>query len=389
MTIPRVAVICDLIEEKWHSMDLVAEMLLQNLRAHHSSVVQATRICPPLKRRFDLLPAPGKRSRRFNADRAINRFYDYPRYLKKHRQEFDLFHLVDHSYAQLLHQLPAQRTIVTCHDLDTFRSVLEPESHPRSRAFVAMTRRILDGLGKAARVTCDSNATRDELLRFQIVPTERTVVIPNGVHPSCSPFPDATADEEAARLLGPISAEAPELLHVSSTIPRKRIDVLLQVFAEVRKAVPEVRLVRVGGPFTEQQARTVEQLNLTDAIVDLPAVSRPVLAAVYRRAALVLLPSEREGFGLPVVEAMACGTTVVASDLDVLHEVGGTAAAYCSVGDISGWTDAIVNLLHEQRVDPAAWADRKETALAQAAKFTWEEYAARTVAVYQDVWEAG
>jgi glycosyltransferase involved in cell wall biosynthesis len=367
-------------------MDLVAEMLLKHLRAEHASVVEATRVCPPLKYRLSRLPSLGKKSFAFNADRLINRFRDYPASLRKSRSEFDLFHLVDHSYAQLVHQLPPERTIVTCHDLDTFRSVLEPSLEPRAGWFVTMTGKILDGLRKAAWVTCDSVATRDELLKYEIVPASRTVVIPNGVHPSCSPEPDAAADAEAERLLGAQRPETVELLHVGSTITRKRIDVLLRVFASVRKELPAARLVRAGGAFTAEQNRLVEQLGLSESITVLPKLSREVLAAVYRRAALVLQPSEREGFGLPVVEALACGACVVASDLDVLREVGGEAASYRAVADVSAWSETVIALLCERRDEPQLWNVRREQGLKQAARFSWSEYANKMVALYRDLW---
>jgi glycosyltransferase involved in cell wall biosynthesis len=367
-------------------MDLVAEMLLKHLRAEHASTVEATRVCPPLRYRFSRLPVLGKKSFAFNSDRLVNRFRDYPRLLKREREKFDLFHLVDHSYAQLVHELPAERTIVTCHDLDTFRSVLEPEREPRARWFVAMTGKILDGLRRAARVTCDSVATQEELLKYQIVPVERTVVIPNGVHPSCSPDGDAAADREAARLLGDESDAVIDLLHVGSTVARKRIDVLLQVFAEVREEFPGARLLRAGGEFTAQQMKLVERLGLSQSILVLPQLSRPVLAAVYRRAALVLQPSEREGFGLPVVEALACGAPVVASDLDVLREVGGEAAVYCPVALVGAWSEAVRALLHERRDDSQRWEARRRAGLAQAARFTWSEYADKMVALYRDLW---
>lgn len=382
----RLAVICDYAEENWPSMDLVAEMLLKHLRAEHASVVEATRVCPPLKYRLSRLPSLGKKSFAFNADRLINRFRDYPASLRKSRSEFDLFHLVDHSYAQLVHQLPPERTIVTCHDLDTFRSVLEPSLEPRAGWFVTMTGKILDGLRKAAWVTCDSVATRDELLKYEIVPASRTVVIPNGVHPSCSPEPDAAADAEAERLLGAQRPETVELLHVGSTITRKRIDVLLRVFASVRKELPAARLVRAGGAFTAEQNRLVEQLGLSESITVLPKLSREVLAAVYRRAALVLQPSEREGFGLPVVEALACGACVVASDLDVLREVGGEAASYRAVADVSAWSETVIALLCERRDEPQLWNVRREQGLKQAARFSWSEYANKMVALYRDLW---
>ena len=382
----RLAVICDYAEENWPSMDLVAEMLLRHLDADYASLVKATRICPSLHHRLSRLPTLRKTNLALNADRLINRFRDYPQFLKRRRHEFDLFHIVDHSYAQLVHQLPPERTIVTCHDIDTFRCVLEPENDRRSVAFVAMARRILDGLRKAARVTCDSVATRYELLAHDVLPPDRMVVIPNGVHPTSSPEPERNADQEALRLLGRDSDGVINLLHVGSTVPRKRIDVLLRVFAEVRKEFPNARLVRIGGAFTADQLTLIEKLRLASSIVVMPPLDRTVLAAMYRRAALVLQPSEREGFGLPVVEAMACGTPVVASDLGVLREVGGEAAVYCPVADVVAWSDSVIALLHERRDEPQLWETRRKVGLAQAAKFTWSEYASRMVALYRDLW---
>src|SRR4051794_14000775 len=97
MSLPRLAVICDLPEENWHSMDLVAEMLLKHLHTEHAATISAEAIRPHLKRRFGRLPLKSAAS--YNADRLINRFHDYPRLLKKERERFDLFHVVDHSYA--------------------------------------------------------------------------------------------------------------------------------------------------------------------------------------------------------------------------------------------------------------------------------------------------
>src|SRR5262249_53548024 len=158
---------------------------------------------------------------------------------------FDLFHIVDHSYAQLVHRLPAARTLVTCHDLDTFRSVLEPALERRSAAFRAMTRHILSGLQRAGHIACDSLAARDALVARAGIHIERTTVVRNGPHPSCSPVPEPVSDLEAARLVGAAGGSV-ELLHVGSTIARKRIDVLLKVVAAVRRTRPAVRLVRVG-----------------------------------------------------------------------------------------------------------------------------------------------
>lgn len=381
---PRVAIVCDLVEEHWPSMDLVADVLLAGLGNGHAGGFEVARLRPAMRRRFTRAGAAA--GRRFNADRVLNRFFDYPRALRRRRDEFDLFHVVDHSYAQLVHHLPAERTVVTCHDLDAFRCLLEPgEAARRSPLFRRMTRRVLEGFLKAARVSCVSAATRDELLKHKLFPPERLTVIPNGVHPSLSREANAEADDEAARLLGAGDAETIELLHVGSNVARKRIDVLLKVFAEVRKRVPRARLVRVGGAFTAAQAALVEALNLKSAITVLPFLKPDVLAAVYRRAALVLQPSEREGFGLPVAEALACGTPVVASRIPALGEVGGDAAVYAPVGDTEAWADAVNVLLCERAYDPARWAARRAAGVRRAARFTWENYVAQTGALYHEV----
>ena len=111
----RVAVVCDLLEEGWHSMDLVADMLLSTLQRDYGREVTATRIRPAMRRRACLLVdatefgaiGPSRHRRLlFNADRLANRFWDYPRHLATRTAHFDAFHVVDHSYAQLLHVLP-------------------------------------------------------------------------------------------------------------------------------------------------------------------------------------------------------------------------------------------------------------------------------------------
>ncbi|HEX8501816.1 MAG TPA: glycosyltransferase family 1 protein [Pyrinomonadaceae bacterium] len=381
--VPRVAVVCDLREEGWHSMNLVADMLLEGLCAEHAGAVAATRVCPPMRRRLSRAGAAA--GPLFNADRLLNRFWDYPRHAGRLARRFDLFHVVDHSYAQLVHRLPPRRTVVTCHDLDTFRCLLDPEGEPRPAAFRAMARRVLSGFRRAARVACDSRATRDELLAHGLFAPENLAVIPNGVHPAFNVADDPAAGREAERLLGPADAGAVELLHVGSTIPRKRVDVLLEVFARVRARHPRARLVRVGGDFTAAQAARAGRLGLGGAVVVLPHLDPRVLAAVYRRAALVLLPSEREGFGLPVVEALACRAHVVASDLAVLREVGGGAATFCPVGDLDAWAATVLRLVGERGEGREAWAARLAAGPRHASRFTWRAYAAGVVELYREV----
>jgi glycosyltransferase involved in cell wall biosynthesis len=371
-------------------MDLVGEMLCAELAARHSTRLEVTRIRPAFVRR---LSRPwGERGVRarfaeacFNLDRALNRFFDYPRALRRLRGGSDVFHIVDHSYAHLVHELAGARTVVTCHDLDAFRCLLAVGAERRSLPFRMMARRTLAGMRKAARVCCPSAATRDALVANALVSPERLVVVPNGVHPAFSPHPDEGADGAAAHLLGAAGPGVIEVLHVGSTIPRKRIDLLLRIVAAARDKFPNLRLVKAGGALDADQQRLAQALGLKDSIVTMPSVEPAVLAALYRRAALLLLPSEAEGFGLPLVEALACSTPVIASDIPVLREIGGEAAVYCALADVPAWNRALAAMLCERAANTERWAARRAAAVRHAARFSWATYADRCTALYDEI----
>lgn len=384
----RAGVICDYLEERWPSMDLVGDMLCQYLAADSANAVDVTQLRPAMRprfsRMFSRIPLPGAHTAA-NADRLLSRFWDYPRWLSKEISRFDLFHLVDHSYSQLLHSLPAERTVVTCHDLDTFRSALEPEREKRPRWFRFMAERILEGFRKAAYVIAVSEATRLELLRYGIVSANRVRVIPNGTHPAYSRLPEPAADAEAARLLPVDSAGDCWLLNVGSNAPRKRIDLLLQVFAQVRQRMPGVRLARVGGPLTDEQRKMASDLKVENAIVALPSLSYLTLGAVYRRAGLLVHTAEAEGFGLTIVEAMASGCLVVASDLPVLYEVAGPGAVFCPVGDVPAFAESVVRILKEREDPNSRWGAQRQLGLERAALYQWTKAARETAEVYREV----
>jgi glycosyltransferase involved in cell wall biosynthesis len=383
----RVAIVSDLREERWHSMDLVSEVLVTGLEAGGAAdrPVDPFPLCPAMVRRLTRVPLIGRRPVVDTADRVLNRYWDYPRWLRRHAGRFDLFHIVDHSYAHLACVVPEGRAVVMCHDVDAFTGVLSSPASNASAVSRAMGRRLLEGLRAAARVVCGTVATRDELVGHGLVNASRVVVVPYGVHPAFAALPDGPADAEAARWCGLATADTLDLLHVGSTIPRKRIDVLLETFAAVRRRYPRARLLRVGGPFTDAQARQVDALGIAEAIVSLPFLDRRTLAAVYRQATVVLQPSEREGFGLPVAEALACGTPVVASDIPALREAGGSAAAYCRVADLDAWTAAVQALVDERAHDSRAWTRRREGAVAHARRLTPAAHARAMTAVYAQV----
>lgn len=354
--------LADYAEEHWPSMDLCAEMLAAHA-ADGGFAVERT--CPPYRRRWVSVPMLGRRPRAGLADRLTNRHWDYPRFLRRRLHEGSYYHIVDHSYAHLAHVLPAERTGVYCHDLDAFRCLLAPAQERRPWWFRALARRTLTGMQRAAVVFCSTHQTRQELERHRLTPAERLVVAPYGPAVEFQPAGGAIRSD-------------PFLLHVGSCIPRKRIDILLAVFAGLRRRHPTLTLVQVGGVWTTQQQEQLRELGIGAAVRQVRGLTRAELADYYRGARLLLLPSAAEGFGLPVLEALACATAVVASDLPSVREVGGDAATFCPVSDLAAWTDTVDRLLTDPTVAPPPAAR-----LAQAAKFSWSEHARIIGAAYR------
>jgi glycosyltransferase involved in cell wall biosynthesis len=343
-------------------MDLCADQLLAHLPTATPDLATDD-LAPPFRRRAQRLPILGRRRAAFNADRLYNRHLALPRAVRRATQ-FDLFHITDHTYAHIALTVPPGKCGVYCHDLDAFKSVLDPAGDPRPWWYRQLARRTLAGLQAAALVFHNSVHTGQQLASTGLVPPNRLVHAPLGV------AAEFTAEAPPGSAAIPGLPEGPLVLHVGSHIPRKRIDVLVDVFAGVRAKVPKAKLVQVGPPWSPQTRARIERLGVARSVVQMRSLSRGELAALYRRAAVVLVPSEAEGFGLPAIEALACGAPVIASDIPTLREAGGAAAMYCLVGDVPDWTAATVRILS----DPAA-APPREVRLGHAQQFSWQEHA--------------
>jgi glycosyltransferase involved in cell wall biosynthesis len=365
-------VIFDAVEERWPSMEFVAEMLVEHLRTEHADQYEATAIRPRFFGLFEKIPGLDK-DRAWNADRLMTRFITYPRQLVTQRHDFDVFHVADHSYAQVANVLPGARTGIYCHDLDAFEPLLGHKGSASSwRRALARTQ--LRGLQRAALVFYSTEQIRKQIVQAGILDSSRLVYAPYGVAAEFS-SPDGL-DQLPVGLL----PSGPFLLHVGSSMARKRLDVLFRVFAAVRKRLPGLLLFQQGARLLPEQRQLVAELGLSDALVQPPPLSRAALAALYHRAELIVVTSEREGFGLPVLEALAGGAAVVASDIAPFREVGADAVTYCPVADIECWTETVVRLIEHPELRPPASVRR-----AVAGRFTWTAHAATIATAYQQL----
>lgn len=365
---PRLAILCDFHEEGWPSMDLVADELHAAIHEQTPTIFDSVKLRPIMRRRFAFLSRSGTRQAAHKLDRFAGRFVDYRFYGRSISRQYDMFHVTDHSYGHLVHVLPACRTGVYCHDLDAFRCLVEPDRDPRPIWYRRLATHVLRGLQKASVVFYNSEAVRNEILEHALVPAGSLVHAPLGVAAEYVPG--------CIEKLIP----GPYLLHVGSCAPRKRVDVLLDVFSRVHRDRPDLLLVHVGAPFTDTFERRIDSLGIRSAVVALTGLSRERVAALYGNAKLVLLPSDAEGFCLPVIEALACGARVVASDIPVLREVGGDALTYCPPGNIDTWVETVRGL-----VDAPSRGPDREIRLAQASRYSWARHARIIVDAYASV----
>jgi glycosyltransferase involved in cell wall biosynthesis len=252
--------------------------------------------------------------------------------------------------AHFQHALPLAcpcPAVVTIHDLSFERS---PE-FMRLKDRVVFKAVVPRAARRAARVLAVSERTRSDLVELYGIPGARIAVTPNGVDPAFTP--GAAAVESYALFVGAIQ-------------PRKD-----PLAAAEAAAAAGLRLVVVGPERDPELARELERRG-----ADLRGyVDKPQLADLYRGAVCLLFPSRYEGFGLPVLEAMACGTPVVATPDPAVREVGGDAVVYAEPGQLA---DGVRRALADGERLAAAGLER-------ARLYSWDETARRTLTVYREV----
>lgn len=268
-------------------------------------------------------------------------------------------------------------SVVTIHDLSTERLPGLGGRRFGQRLASAKTGRTAR---RADRVIVHSRSAGADVAACFGVATERIAVVPLGVGPEFFPEPPPTQDAVRARLA---PGREGFILFCGSLERRKDVPTLLRAFARLRGGRERYRLVLAGGDGRASPGITglVAALGLSGAVAFEGYLEVPRLRALYAAAALFVLPSLYEGFGLPVLEAMACSTPVIAANTSSLPEVVGDAGLLVPPGDPDALAAAMTRVLE----DVEFAADLRRRGLERAKRFTWEETAAQTLAVYRAV----
>jgi len=336
-------------------MDLCGDMLMK----HSPSDFKLRSSVPRFQRLVGFLPSKMAN----NVDRWYNRWVIYPAHVKRLAKKAEFFHIVDHSYSHLAHFLPEGRVGIYCHDLDAFRCLLEPGKDPRPFWFRRMITRVFEGFKKARLVFCNTKATQKSVINLGIWRANDVVHVPLGVAEEFSPQGGKEKGEY--------------LLHVGSCIARKRIDVLLRAFSEVcnEKKYQGLKLIQAGGSFSVEQKKQIMELKLESRVEQLQNLTREDLARLYRGTKCLVITSDAEGFGLPVIEGLSCGARVVASDIPALREVGEGNVCYFDTGNPNACAESILKSIET----PSFLIN------GVASRWSWSHYANSIVKAYRDL----
>lgn len=305
------------------------------------------------------------------------RYVAYPRSLK--RRTADLFHVLDQADAHLVQVLDPERTIVTCHDLIPLLAADGAIPIPVPATLVRTFRWRIAHLARARTVIAVSRATKATLERYTSVRPERITVVPQGISSAFRVVENITS---AIRASAGVPDSSSVVLQVATAARYRNTPVLLHAFAQLRVSLGDrVMLVRIGAPFYRDEAELASTLGLVDAIRYLGAVDERTLIAWYNAADVLVFPSLWEGFGAPPVEAMACGTPVVASNIPAIAEVVADAGMLVTADDPAAVAHATEQIL----TTPVLAASLRQKGLERASHFTWARTAAGTLAVYDDI----
>ena len=319
------------------------------------------------------------------ASRA-GRFITYPQMAKQAKG--DVFHVLDHSHANLVASLDPDKTVLTCHDLIPYLAALGKIPIPAGRVTRYTFPHRIKQMQKCRALITISHSTKQNLIEYAQIAPEKIHVIYFGINSLMSPVAvSGNAQTRAAELrqqLG-LPQNAQVILQLATGSRYKNTPAVLHA-VHLLQNEPDLKerlyLVRVGADLFDDEAELAQKLGVAPRLIQAPPkISDAVLADYYRMADVLAFPSLYEGLGLPPMECMACGTPVVTSNVASLPEAVGSGGLTVDPHDYEALADGLRRILTD-----AAFAESlREKGLTYTAPFTWERCARETLAVYEKV----
>ncbi len=307
---------------------------------------------------------PSRTARAPRLRRIFTKYVQFP-WVTSRQRGMAVAHILDHSCAHLLKFLPASTfKIATVHDLAPLSddSTLSPMQVRRFRTTVM-------NLRAADLILADSAHTQADVIQTLGIPAGKIEVLPLGV--------DVPHFARRAEVVFPELDRFPgykRILSIGSAATRKNLEALPAILAEVRKKMPEVILLRVGAPLSAAILARLREVMPAEQIIELGNIftknGEDPVAAAYQQADVLVIPSSLEGFGLPLLEAMAAGCPVACSNTTALPETGGNAALYFDPFSPAQAAEKIVTILE----NPVLREELIQRGKARADACSWESH---------------
>ncbi|MEM3399441.1 MAG: glycosyltransferase family 1 protein [Candidatus Micrarchaeia archaeon] len=342
------------LEKHWASMHVFTQNLAKNL----PSGVHVSRPFIPYIR----LPLASLERRSISFFKHIV----YPNVA--HISQGAINHITDHSYSFLIKKIDPKRTLVTCHDLIPLNFFEESIRD----AFL----RDISPIRDAAAIVADSKKTKADIVEKLGIEEKKIRVVPLGVdHERFFPF-----DEKRKRCTRAKFGFGSEfvVLHVGSTLPYKNIEGIIHALSLIED---EILFVKVGWDFTAEQKKFIDKKGIRKKISYIGKLKDAQMPEIYNACDLLVFPSFNEGFGLPIIEAMACGLPVLTSNSGGCEETAGDAGILVEPSDAGAIADAIMQVM--QSKDFACEISKK--GLKRAAEFSWKRTAEEYMHIYTHI----
>ncbi|OUL36833.1 glycosyl transferase group 1 [Nostoc sp. T09] len=306
------------------------------------------------------------------------RFWRFPRLVKQ--QSADVFHIIEPAEAHIVYWLQnaAKTVVVTCHDLINFYYSGNLQGSVQL-PFVSKNVWLLavKGMKYANHIFAVSCVTAKDTTQLLNIEPAKISVTPNAVEPIFRPLPQSEISSFCQKQGS--DSKITYLLNVGANHPRKNIFTILESLNILKQKELSIKFWKVGADFTDEQKQYIQNHQLENYITYFGKPDKNTLVQIYNAADILIAPSLHEGFGITILEAMACGTPVITSNTSAMPEVAGDAAILINPKDPQAISEAVLRLHN----DPIYYQELVDKGLSRAKLFTWEKTAEKLAEIYE------
>lgn len=299
-------------------------------------------------------------------------YFAYPFIVKKKVNKNNIKHITRQDLAFLLELTDLEKTIVTCHDII-------PIAYYKTRSpFWKLNAK---GLRKAEKIITVSEFSKQDISKYIKYPEENIEIIAPAVDHRLY-FPNRS--KKCLSKYG-IGNDEKVILYVGAEEPRKNVQFLINSFSKLKNKIPHIKLLKAGTPnylfVRKKLLEQIKALNLQNDVIFTGYVSETELAEIYNAVDLFVFPSLYEGFGIPPLEAMACGTPVITSNTSSLPEVVGDAAVQADPFNVEKFAEEMYEVLTNEELKE----EMIRKGLKRSKMFSWDISAKKTLKVYKEL----